>query len=96
MEAYREGQGGDGEALAMHLADRQRTGVEQIETAMELVAADLRATEIIEVTDEGRQLKVCIGSEVGGQPIEDRGRAVGFWGVGGAHCQGFLVTSLLL
>ena len=91
MEAYREGQGGDGEALAMHLADRQRTGVEQIETAMELVAADLRATEIVEkqglkqVSDTGALEKI-IDDLIAANPgqasaVKEKPQAIG-WFVG--------------
>jgi hypothetical protein len=59
--------------------------MQQIEAAMKLVAADLGAPKLVEVTNERGKLEVCVGGQFGSQPVENWGRAVGLGGIGSAH-----------
>jgi hypothetical protein len=53
---------------------------------MKLIAADFRAPEFVEVTDERSQLQIRVGGKFCSEPVEDWSRAVGMGGVGDAHC----------
>ena len=50
-----------GEAVAKEPADREGAHMQQIKAAMKLVAADLGAPKLGEVTNEGGKLEVCVG-----------------------------------